>query len=164
MTYFFVIHTDQYARNFERQLCAYLTGQVGECKVGSEMAEIARQEVPYEWIKWCETHIINRPDEHGVHRPVKTYPAPNLEYKYDSIEPYFKYNSIAIYFNEIPSSKQVSFLKERAYKFSEFYTDEKGKDPINISGFEVLEEIIKIVVYTKFGIGCTREMLKLKIE
>ena len=46
--YLFVIDTDIYAGNFERQMCAYITGQIGECEVGKENAELARQEIPNE--------------------------------------------------------------------------------------------------------------------
>lgn len=37
--YIVAIDTDSYAGNFERQLCAYATGHVGECGVGAEEAE-----------------------------------------------------------------------------------------------------------------------------
>lgn len=59
--YLFVIDTDRYAGNFERERCAYVTGQIGDCGVGKENAEIARQEVP---------------DEHGCARPVSIFPTP----------------------------------------------------------------------------------------
>lgn len=40
----FVIDTEQYAGDFERQMTAYLTGIVGECGVGKEEALIYRNE------------------------------------------------------------------------------------------------------------------------
>ncbi len=42
----FVIDTEQYAGNFERQLCAWCTGQVGECGVGDSEAEDFRAAHP----------------------------------------------------------------------------------------------------------------------
>jgi len=42
--YKFIIDTDQYAGNFEREMCAYLTGTVGECGVGDEFAELFSKE------------------------------------------------------------------------------------------------------------------------
>jgi hypothetical protein len=30
----FIVDTDSYAGNFERCMCAYMTGQIGECEVG----------------------------------------------------------------------------------------------------------------------------------
>jgi hypothetical protein len=37
--YSIVIKTNQYAGNFERELCAHLTGIVGECEVGHEYVD-----------------------------------------------------------------------------------------------------------------------------
>ncbi|KKK83825.1 hypothetical protein LCGC14_2789530, partial [marine sediment metagenome] len=33
-SWIFIIDTDSYAGNFEREMCAYITGRVGECGVG----------------------------------------------------------------------------------------------------------------------------------
>jgi len=71
--YLFVIDTDIYAGNFERQMCAYITGQIGECEVGKENAELARQEIPNE-VARLEELIESIPDEHGCHRHVSTFP------------------------------------------------------------------------------------------
>ena len=35
--YGLVVKTNSYAGDFEREYCAYVTGQVGECEVGWEM-------------------------------------------------------------------------------------------------------------------------------
>ncbi|HWY34086.1 MAG TPA: hypothetical protein VNX68_05525, partial [Nitrosopumilaceae archaeon] len=35
----FIIDTDSYSGNFERQMCAYSTGQLGDCEVGEELVE-----------------------------------------------------------------------------------------------------------------------------
>ena len=35
-SYTIIIDTDEYSGNFEREMCAYCTGQVGECEVGEE--------------------------------------------------------------------------------------------------------------------------------
>lgn len=37
--YILVADTNQYAGNFERELCAYITGQYGECSVGADIAK-----------------------------------------------------------------------------------------------------------------------------
>jgi hypothetical protein len=42
----FVIDTEQYAGNFERPLCAWCTGQVGECGVGQREADDFRATHP----------------------------------------------------------------------------------------------------------------------
>lgn len=36
----FVVDTEQYAGNFERGMCAFMTGMLGECGVGSEEARL----------------------------------------------------------------------------------------------------------------------------
>lgn len=71
----FVIDTEDYSGNFERELCAYITGRVGECGVGDDMAKLFQKEVkdmgeePFEHVMW-------EPDEHGCHRPASIYPTP----------------------------------------------------------------------------------------
>jgi hypothetical protein len=34
--YVFIIDTEQYAGNFEREMCAYCTGILGDCEVGED--------------------------------------------------------------------------------------------------------------------------------
>lgn len=67
----FVIDTEDYAGNFERELCAYITGRVGECGVGDDMAELFKKEVgePFD-------EVIEETDEHGCNRPTTIYPTP----------------------------------------------------------------------------------------
>lgn len=42
--YAIIINTDAYAGNFERDMCAFVTGSYGECGVGSELAELFHEE------------------------------------------------------------------------------------------------------------------------
>ena len=62
-----VVDTDSYAGNFERELCAYCTGQLGDCGVGEEWAELYKNEESYDF----EDIVVSAPDEHGCYRPVK---------------------------------------------------------------------------------------------
>ena len=71
-TIHFVVDTEQYAGNFERELCAYVTGHVGECGVGDKQAELYRKETKREPIEG----VIDLPDEHGCHRPCRIWPTP----------------------------------------------------------------------------------------
>jgi hypothetical protein len=59
-----IVDTNKYAGNFEREMCAYATGQVGECEVGSEEVD---ENMPH--AKWWEKHVIHQEDE-GCYRPV----------------------------------------------------------------------------------------------
>lgn len=69
--YKFIIDTDQYAGNFEREMCAYLTGVIGECGVGEEFAELFLKEEG----KNLFDNIKLVPDE-GCYRPCAIEPNP----------------------------------------------------------------------------------------
>jgi hypothetical protein len=70
----FVIDTADYAGNFEREMCAFITGQVGECGVGEDAAEEARADLPKKVLNWFDQNVIERPDDHGCHRPCSIWP------------------------------------------------------------------------------------------
>ncbi len=67
--YLIVIDTDKYAGNFEREMCAYVIGIVGECGVGAKNKIIAIKELGSESIYWFVHNVIQMPDEHNVGRP-----------------------------------------------------------------------------------------------
>ena len=69
-----VIDTDQYAGNFERQMCAYLTGQYGDCGAGREIALDAQGEIAH--VDWWKQNVVQVPNEHGIKRPVAIHPTP----------------------------------------------------------------------------------------
>lgn len=71
--YLFVIDTSQYAGNFERPMCAYLTGCIGECEVGREMAEIFHKDFPSQDLF---ENIAQVQDENGCSRPVTIWANP----------------------------------------------------------------------------------------
>jgi len=74
--YLFLIDTDQYAGNFEREMCAYLTGRVGDCNVGKEFAAIFHTEVPN--ADSLFDNVASVPDEEGgCCRPVTIWPSEN---------------------------------------------------------------------------------------
>jgi hypothetical protein len=62
----FIIDTDSYAGNFERQMCAYLTGVLGDCGVGEEFSELYNKEGGKNIF---DEYIEQRSDDHGCHRP-----------------------------------------------------------------------------------------------
>lgn len=66
----FIIDTDSYAGNFERELCAHITGQIGECEVGEEyVVEGIENKFPY---------LLRVADENGVYRPCGLFPTPSV--------------------------------------------------------------------------------------
>ena len=60
--YAFVVETNQYAGNFEREMCAYVTGAVGECGVGKDM--IIKDEITVDF-----DNIQSVADGNGCYRP-----------------------------------------------------------------------------------------------
>ena len=67
--FIFVIDTEQYAGNFERELCAYLTGQIGDCQVGDDMAEKFKEEEGEKLVEKFDD-LIQRVSDEGCYRPV----------------------------------------------------------------------------------------------
>ena len=71
----FVIDTDSYAGNFERDLCAHITGQTGECGVGEEYADEFIKEHS-DWAEKFANIVVSRSDGEGCKRPVEIWPTP----------------------------------------------------------------------------------------
>lgn len=69
-----VIDTTSYAGNFERELCAYVTGQYGECGMGDKVARKAAAEIRH--IGWWNDHIAHEPDDRNCHRPASIWTTP----------------------------------------------------------------------------------------
>jgi len=124
--YLFVIDTDKYAGNFERPMCAYMTGQVGDCGVGDEEAKLfaAEEEDQYHF----EDLLLHEPDDHGCHRPATIWPTPGWwndgdgEHFHDGEGPetdrkWPAYLSVGIWMEKRPSAEDVELLKKRAHAF-----------------------------------------------
>ena len=67
--YLFIVDTDQYAGNFEREMCAYMTGAVGECGVGEEYAKMFNEEEPD--TIFDNNMLFLDEDDYSCRRPVK---------------------------------------------------------------------------------------------
>ncbi len=73
----FVVDTDSYAGNFEREMCAYATGLIGNCGVGEENATLFLEETDTEeYDNPLEEIRENVQDEHGTHRPCSIWSTP----------------------------------------------------------------------------------------
>lgn len=64
----FIIDTDTYAGNFERELCAHITGHIGDCGVGDDFVESG--------IELRFKTILQIPDDRGCYRPCSIWPTP----------------------------------------------------------------------------------------
>src|SRR3989338_2363944 len=152
--YLFVIDTNIYAGNFEREMCAYITGQIGECGVGKDNAEIAKKEIS-DVVAQLEDLVELAPDEHGCARPVSIFPNPRygndghgnhalLTDKNREQFPWPAYYSVAIFFHSIPDSGLLNIMKERARKIASRRVGLKGfEEKIGIEGFRLLEQHTK---------------------
>ncbi len=71
----FVIDTTEYAGNFERPMCAYLTGQIAECGVGREIADEVKNDIAH--LSWWQENTAYLTDERGTQRPTSIFSTPN---------------------------------------------------------------------------------------
>lgn len=137
--YTFVIDTDQYSGNFEREMTAYCTGVIGECEVGREYQQMFNEDSD------INTRIEQRDDGEGCYRPTIIWTTPNMsndgygtivkgtQFKYPA------YCSVAIYFCQHPSPSDIEMIKRRAQQFVKLPDVEH--DNITITGYRLIEEI-----------------------
>jgi len=129
--FIFVIDTEDYAGNFERELCAYCTGCVGDCGVGEDSAKVFEEETNIK-DSWAYFDIFSKPDdEGGCCRPTSIYSTTGSS----------ENNSVAIYFFTRPTKEQIELIKSRAEKYNEYVKTLEYRDPIKIIGFRLIEEI-----------------------
>lgn len=98
-----VIKTDSYAGNFEREMCAHVTGHVGECGVGSEYVNSEVKSKFYGYIEEV-------PDDRGCYRPVSLGCDLPDEFGLSS-------DDVVIWFNEKPTDEMVKVVNERLETF-----------------------------------------------
>ena len=98
--YEIVLETNCYAGNYEREMCAFMTGQIGDCSVGNEIAKEFKKEFPEMYEKF-EENI--RQEYDGCYRPVSA----NSKSK----------EGLTIYFFNTPTNKELEFMKRRASEF-----------------------------------------------
>lgn len=112
--YVLVIDTDQYAGSFEREMVAFMTGQVGDCDVGQEEANKFAEEFPDMDL---EDTIGREADEIGCSRPASAWPSPGNNPNY---------NSVACFLEKLPPENQLLFLVNRAKKYCDERRDRAG--------------------------------------
>lgn len=125
----FVIDTNRYAGNFEREMTAFLTGHIGDCGVGSEFPKPDVDESFFDNIKQV-------PDDNGTYRPTSCFELKNSN----------ENNAVAIFFETKPSDEQISFMKDRVLKFDNAFKTiggmaqfKKDEPEIKIIGFRLIE-------------------------
>jgi hypothetical protein len=125
----FIIKTNEYAGNFERQLCAHCTGESGECGVGLDYINESNKNL------FEEDCIIQVPDDHGCSRPCSIWTSAGCQ---------DRYRSVIIYFENKPSQQAIDIIKERSKTFINAVR-EKDKylygrlENLEILGFSIVE-------------------------
>ena len=117
----FIIKTDEHAGNFEREMCAYITGALGTTDVGAKESEKFQKQYPAKYNDFQDL-VVDFADEYGGHTPVAVWDG-------DS-------SGVGIFFQTRPSDNLLMFMRLRAVKFS---VDRR----INVLGFELLEYQVK---------------------
>lgn len=154
--FIFVVDTDSYAGNFERELCAHITGQIGECGVGGNYREDIEdlKEDHYDFdlekiCEWFDDHVMQVPDEHGCYRPCAIWATPgrtnNGSGGHSDITDKnpFKwpaYESVAILLDEQPPEDVARFMVIRANTFKEHKTQYSTPKDIKINGCRLVKE------------------------
>lgn len=138
-----VIHTNLYSGNFEREMCAYVTGAIGECRVGAEMRDILLQELvelgttkedaKKQMKSWADL-TSQQQDEFRCKRPCAIYPTPGRynngrgqHFDDDQFDPkktwkgikWPAYESVAIYFKKPITPEQQALFSLRARDFAD---------------------------------------------
>jgi len=127
-SYVVIVDTEQYSGNFERAMVAFITGQVGECEVGQEQADVARAELSADVLQWFDDNTMQLPDDHGCHRPANLAPTPgwyndgngnHKKLKEGSTKKpkYPAYLSVEMQFYRPPSPAIREVISERAVRF-----------------------------------------------
>lgn len=119
----FVIDTDSYAGNFEREMTAHITGVIGECEVGEEFID---EDFPFPGVE----NVEQVSDDNGCYRPTSCWPSKSGGY-----------NSVAIFFRNKPTPEDIEFMKSRSLTFNSEWENEtwrQGK-PIKILGYRLIE-------------------------
>ena len=154
----FVIDTDDYAGNFERELSCYVVGQCdeyGEHRGGvyREMfAEDFGDKDPFEDLV---EHRINDPGDDGIMRaPMDLAPTPGYEndgagnhrpIAADKKPKHPAFNSVAIFLTRRPTEDELKILAQRAKAFGRLPKVKEWDVRPKILGFRLVEERTEIV-------------------
>lgn len=130
----FVIDTDEYAGNFERELGGYVMGQVDEWGEhrAAQYIKLYQQECPADPFKKLVYEAFYNPGDDGfMLTPAHITTGPNGDYPY---------NSVAIHLWERPNKQQIQLLVARAQKFSKLPKFDKFDHRPKILGCRLVRE------------------------
>ena len=137
----FIIDTEEYAGNFERNLTAWITGVLGECGVGRDERVAAQVALSPKACAWFTDHVVLCPDEHGCHRPTSIWQGPK---GYEGP----LYSSVAIFLDRKPPATIIKVMKDRAGTFNQRVAKYKLPESITITGFRLIQREITVTEHT----------------
>jgi hypothetical protein len=130
MSIVIAIDTDDYSGNFEREMCAFITGVVGDCNVGLEQTLRAEEELGSTVHEWFQDHLVHEPDDSDCCRPASIWQPP-------------QWHSVAIFVDVVPPKEIMDVIIERAKMFAEERPDRRSWQPeqrtLKLSGVRILE-------------------------
>lgn len=135
-----IIEFNKSPSNIYREICAYITGVIGDCEVGSEFEESKQM---------FEDIVIQLPDCNGYKRPVSTYLNPNYinngaGYSYPKNNYKEKKNGFFLFQkHHIDMYQELIKNKNTALKTSRTYKKERELEHLEAGWTEelILEEI-----------------------
>lgn len=142
----FSIDTTEYAENFDRELTAFCTGQLGDCHVGELQTHSWELDCPKGLQNYFNTTIIRHRDDQGCFRPCTMLSTPGFwatayggvypDNKWDTKKKkYPAYQSVGILFEKYPNKKAIDYIINRSKQYRTRYL----KEPINIINYRVLK-------------------------
>ena len=148
-----IIDTNCYSGNFERNMCAFITGELGDGIVGDDLVHFfTESDVSEEIREEISENILplEDPDEEG-----SEYCLPVSMVEDDS----GRYNGIAIHFSEKPSKQLVEFMVKRASEYCKYVLETEDPATINYHyvDFKVLGYRVKKVTVTRTKTSYTDE-------
>lgn len=163
--FLFVIDTDSYSGNFNREMCAYLTSQWDQATHGGKQAAIAEKEIPKDVLAYFNEHMIECheavDDGHSDVCQI-IYPTPGYwstghgrEAKGKppkGVRAYPAYQSVAIFFDEEPPKNITNFMIKRAQKYcAERLNIIDEPEPIEFLGVRILKESTETKIVEQFA-------------
>jgi hypothetical protein len=167
-----VIDTEEYSGNFERDMVAFITGQVGECGVGQDNADRAQDELEPHHLYWFQEHVEPTADDHGVLRPASIAPTPGWynngrgKHLRDSEEcedlymgvRHPAYQSVEFVVSEWPPDEIMGVILDRARFFCEHFSEVSriggriGEDckPLTLTGIRLENRTVSCTTIKRY--------------
>jgi len=127
--FIFVIDTESYAGNFERQMTGFCTGKYGDCGVGDKESNIFHKEMKDDDIYTDPDGlplfegIAQRPDKNGCSRPTAIWPTPG----------WFN-NGVGGHFKEGQEEKAIAH-RDKTYETDAAYKDRTKTEFVKYDAF-----------------------------